>query len=74
MPALPDQDVERALVIVAHPDDAEFWADGTIALWTSAGIEVTYCVLTDGNAGGYDPHVPRADIVDVTWQPAGGRR
>ena len=62
MPALPDQDVERALVIVAHPDDAEFWAGGTIALWTGAGIEVTYCVLTDGNAGGYDPHVPRADI------------
>jgi len=62
MPALPDQDVERALVIVAHPDDAEFWAGGAIAQWTGAGIQVTYCVLTDGNVGGYDPNIPRADI------------
>ena len=30
--------------------------------WTGAGIQVTYCVLTDGNAGGYDPNIPRADI------------
>jgi len=62
MPGLPDLDVERVLVIVAHPDDAEFWAGGTIAGWTEAGIEVTYCVLTDGDAGGFDPDVPRGEI------------
>ena len=65
MAALPDRDVERALVIVAHPDDAEFWAGGTIAHWTDAGIGVTYCVLTDGNAGGFDPGIPRAGIPDI---------
>jgi len=43
-----DRDVERVLVVVAHPDDAEFWVGGTIAGWTDIGIEVTYCVLTDG--------------------------
>ncbi|CAN5327004.1 PIG-L family deacetylase [soil metagenome] len=46
--------VERALVVVAHPDDIDFGAAGTIALWTDAGIEVTYCLVTDGDAGGYD--------------------
>jgi LmbE family N-acetylglucosaminyl deacetylase len=44
--------VERVLVVVAHPDDAEFWAGGTIAGWTDAGVEVTYCVLTDGDLVG----------------------
>jgi len=62
MPSLPDPDVERVLVVVAHPDDAEFWAGGTIAGWTDAGVEVTYCVLTDGDAGGFDPDVPRSEI------------
>lgn len=62
MSSLPDPQVERALVIVAHPDDAEFWAGGTIAHWTGTGIQVTYYILTDGSAGGYDPNVPRADI------------
>ena len=62
MPGLPDPDVERVLVVVAHPDDAEFWAGGTIAGWTDAGIAVTYCVLTNGDAGGFDPNVPRSEI------------
>jgi LmbE family N-acetylglucosaminyl deacetylase len=63
--ALPDRDVERVLAIVAHPDDAEFWAGGTIALWTDEGIQVTYCVLTDGSGGGFDPDVPRPEIPHI---------
>jgi LmbE family N-acetylglucosaminyl deacetylase len=57
-----DADIGRVLVIVAHPDDAEFWAGGTIAGWTDTDVEVTYCVLTDGGGGGFDPDVPRAEI------------
>ena len=54
--------VERVLVVVAHPDDVDFGAAGTIATWTAAGIEVSYCVITDGDAGGFDPAVPRSAI------------
>jgi LmbE family N-acetylglucosaminyl deacetylase len=57
-----NRDVERALVVVAHPDDAEFWAGGTVALWTGAGIEVSYCILTGGDGGGFDPEIPRSEI------------
>jgi LmbE family N-acetylglucosaminyl deacetylase len=56
---LAEHDFDRALVIVAHPDDAEFWAGGTIACWTDAGFAVTYCVLTNGETGGYNTSVPR---------------
>ncbi len=56
------EDRQRALAVIAHPDDAEFWAGGTIAAWTAAGVEVSYLVLTDGEAGGFDPRVPRVEI------------
>jgi len=46
--------VERALVIVAHPDDIDFGAAATIASWVDEGIVVTYCLVTDGDAGGFD--------------------
>jgi LmbE family N-acetylglucosaminyl deacetylase len=62
---LDDQDVERVLVVAAHPDDIDFAAAGTVARWTDAGIEVTYCILTDGDAGGFDEAVPRADIPGI---------
>ena len=52
----------RILVITAHPDDVDFGAGGSVASWTSAGSEVTYCIITDGDAGGFDPAVPRDRI------------
>ena len=59
---LDDTAVSRVLVVTAHPDDVDFGASGTIAHWVDAGIEVTYCVITDGDAGGFDPAVPRSEI------------
>lgn len=50
----PRTDVERALVVTAHPDDVDFGAAGTVATWTKAGIEVAYCICTSGDAGGFD--------------------
>ena len=68
MLALPDRDVERVLAIIAHPDDAEFWVGGTVALWTDEGIQVTYCVLTDGSGGGLGPDVPaRRSLISAGW-------
>ncbi|HVE73668.1 MAG TPA: PIG-L deacetylase family protein [Mycobacteriales bacterium] len=55
-------DIERALVVVAHPDDVDFGAAGTVATWVDSGVEVTYCCVTDGDAGGFDPDVPRSEI------------
>lgn len=57
-----EEKTERALVVVAHPDDVDFGAAGTIATWTDEGIAVTYCICTDGDAGGFDPTVDRGDI------------
>lgn len=62
MNALPDDEIERALVVAAHPDDVDFGAAATVAAWTEAGIEVTYCIITDGQAGGFDPGLDRADM------------
>ncbi len=56
------EQVERALVVVAHPDDVDFGSAGTVASWTDSGIKVTYCICTDGDAGGFDPAVPRGEI------------
>lgn len=59
---LTDSDIARVLVVTAHPDDVDFGAAGTVAAWTKQGVEVAYCVCTDGDAGGFDPAVPRGEI------------
>jgi LmbE family N-acetylglucosaminyl deacetylase len=48
------QDPRRILVVSAHPDDVDFGAAGSVASWTDSGIEVTYCIVTDGAAGAVD--------------------
>ena len=62
---LDEDDVERVLVVTAHPDDVDFGAAGTVATWTDRGIEVSYCIVTDGDAGGFDPDVPRSEIPGI---------
>jgi LmbE family N-acetylglucosaminyl deacetylase len=59
---LDDAEIRRVLAITAHPDDVDFSAAGTVARWTEAGIEVVYCVVTDGDAGGFDESFPRAEM------------
>jgi LmbE family N-acetylglucosaminyl deacetylase len=56
---------ERALVVTAHPDDMDFGAAGTVATWVEQGTVVTYLLCTDGDAGGFDPTVPRDQIAGI---------
>lgn len=60
-----DAGVERILVISAHPDDVDFGVAGSVAHWTSSGIEVSYCIVTDGDAGGSDIELPRDEMARV---------
>lgn len=60
----PDR-IERALVIIAHPDDVDFGAAGTVANLTDAGVVVTYCLVTDGQAGGFDETISRPRMAAI---------
>jgi LmbE family N-acetylglucosaminyl deacetylase len=62
---LDDSEVQRALCVMAHPDDVDFGSAGTVAAWVKQGIEVSYCLITDGDAGGFDPDVPRVEIAGI---------
>jgi LmbE family N-acetylglucosaminyl deacetylase len=48
--ALPE-DWQRALAIVAHPDDLEYGAAAAVARWTDQGKQIVYCMVTSGEAG-----------------------
>jgi len=60
---MPDEtEVRHVLIVTAHPDDIDFGAAGTVATWTGAGIEVTYAIVTSGEAGEAFPDTPRAEV------------
>ncbi|MCW2877000.1 MAG: hypothetical protein JWQ95_1100 [Sphaerisporangium sp.] len=54
MTAIDDADINTILVVTAHPDDVDFGAAGAVATFTDKGIQVVYCIVTDGDAGGFD--------------------
>lgn len=54
--------VTRALVVTAHPDDVDFGAGGTVMALVKAGVRVTFCICTDGDAGGFDDSTDRSQI------------
>jgi LmbE family N-acetylglucosaminyl deacetylase len=53
---------------MAHPDDCDFGAGGTIAQWTSQGIEVSYCIITNGDQGGEESGIPVEEMAKVRQQ------
>lgn len=53
-----------ALVIAAHPDDAEFLAGATLAKWSRQGTVVHHLVLTDGSKGTWDASVDQGELIE----------
>lgn len=67
-PGEPDVDAgerKRALIVAAHPDDADFGAAGTAALLARADWEVRYLVITDGSKGTDDPAMDSRRLVET---------
>jgi LmbE family N-acetylglucosaminyl deacetylase len=58
-------EIERALVVMAHPDDVDFSAAGLVAMLADAGCAVTYCLVSDGQAGGFDLEIPRPQMAAI---------
>lgn len=50
------------MAIVAHPDDLEFGAAGTLAKWAKRGARISYVLVTSGNGGTHDPQYNRETI------------
>src|SRR5712692_3769651 len=62
-----DLTIDRAMVIYAHPDDAEFGVAGTMAKWAKAGVELTYCMVTNGASGSQDPDMTREKLREIRY-------
>ena len=56
---------KRGMVIVAHPDDAEFGCSGTVAKWCRDGMEVVQVICTDGSKGSSDPNMTSAELAEI---------
>ena len=64
-PAVDDGYLRRAMVVAAHPDDADFGAGGAAHLLAEAGWEVCYVVATDGSKGSDDPAFTPERLVET---------
>jgi LmbE family N-acetylglucosaminyl deacetylase len=56
---------QKAMVIVAHPDDIEFSSAGTVARWVQAGSEVIYVLVTSGDVGIAKLELTRAQAAEI---------
>lgn len=61
---------ERAMAIMAHPDDIEFSCAGTVIKWTKAGCKVSYVLCTSGDVGIATPGMTRAKAAQIREQEA----
>ncbi len=55
----------KILAVAAHPDDLDFGCAGSTAVWTAEGHEVVYCLVTDGQAGGFDNTISRDRMAEI---------
>lgn len=59
------EEPQNILVILAHPDDPEFFMGGTIAMWTKLGHKVSYLLLTAGERGVSDQYPDGESLKDI---------
>ena len=57
-----DRRIKKALCIVAHPDDIEFFCGGTVLKMTKRGVHVDFVLATSGDKGSRDPKLPPDDV------------
>ncbi len=60
-----EEPFRRGMVIMAHPDDAEWGCSGTVAKWCAEGWEVVYVLCTDGSKGSSDPEMTSERLVKI---------
>ena len=60
-----DTNYSRAMVVVAHADDAEWGCAGTVAQWCNNGWEVVYVLCTDGSKGTDDAKLTSEELVSI---------
>ena len=58
----------RGMVVMAHPDDAEWGCSGTVAKWCADGWDVVYVLCTDGSKGSSDPEMTAERLVKIREQ------
>jgi LmbE family N-acetylglucosaminyl deacetylase len=56
---------QKAMVIVAHPDDIEFSCAGTVARWVKEGSTVAYVLCTSGDVGIDQPGMTKAKAAEI---------
>jgi len=57
--------LSRVLVILAHPDDPEYFCGGTVGRWVREGKEVVYVLATRGERGSDDPQMAPAALAAI---------
>ncbi|MCK2221417.1 PIG-L family deacetylase [Actinomadura sp. ATCC 31491] len=62
---LPEAEINRVLVVTAHPDDVDFGSAGSVALFADRGVEVTYLLVTDGDAGGNERTLDNTGMAEL---------
>lgn len=63
-----DDDFKRAMVVVAHADDAEFGCSASVAKWCRLGWDVVYVLCTDGSKGTDDREISSEQLIEMRAQ------
>jgi LmbE family N-acetylglucosaminyl deacetylase len=58
-------DFKRAMVVTAHPDDAEYGCSATVAKWCRLGWDVIYVLCTDGSKGSEDREISSEELIKL---------